>query len=80
MCDLYKEDMSAGDPVSLSTYKSVFYKNFNLRFKTPNKDTCKTCDSNKIAIDAGIVLNEKHLKYQRHMALADSQSRDECRS
>jgi len=32
------------DPVSLSTYKQVFYTNFNLRFKTVKKDTCKTCD------------------------------------
>lgn len=28
------------DPAKLSSYKQMFYENFNLRFKPPRKDTC----------------------------------------
>ncbi len=42
MFRLYKEKIT--DPVSKSTYKKVFYRDFNLRFKVPKKDTCKKCD------------------------------------
>lgn len=39
---LYKEKTQ--DPVSQSLYKKIFYSEFNLRFKSPKKDTCKNCD------------------------------------
>ncbi len=42
MYKLYKEKVRS--PVSQSLYKQIFYKEFNLRFKTPKKDTCKRCD------------------------------------
>lgn len=42
MYRLYKEKFP--NPVSESFYKDVFYKDFNLRFKVPKKDTCKKCD------------------------------------
>lgn len=41
---LYKEKFPS-DPVSESFYKKVFYQDFNLRFKTPKKDTCNKCDT-----------------------------------
>ena len=31
-------------PVCISVYGGIFNKEFNLSFKPPNKDTCKTCD------------------------------------
>ena len=37
--------------VSETTYKRIFYRDFNLKFKSPKKDTCKTCDQLKIQID-----------------------------
>lgn len=42
MYKLYKEKVQ--NPVSESLYKKIFYADFNLRFKTPKKDTCKKCD------------------------------------
>lgn len=42
MYKLYKEKVQ--NPVSKSFYKRIFYTDFNLRFKTPKKDTCKKCD------------------------------------
>jgi len=42
MYRLYKEECAK--PCSLSTYKSIFYKRFNLHFQTLKKDTCKVCD------------------------------------
>lgn len=48
MYRLYKEKMESqnltGEVVSQSIYEKVFYKDFNLSFKPPHKDTCKTCD------------------------------------
>ena len=42
MCSLFNEDRE--QKVSLSYYKKIFYRDFNLRFKLPSKDTCRTCD------------------------------------
>jgi len=33
------------NPVSDSLYQKIFYKNFNLRFEQPKKDTCTKCDT-----------------------------------
>lgn len=46
MYQLYKQKQleNALIPVSESYYKNIFYTEFNLRFKTPKKDTCKKCD------------------------------------
>ncbi|KAJ8869976.1 hypothetical protein PR048_028987 [Dryococelus australis] len=43
MYEFYKSECN--DPVSLSSYKSIFYSKFNLRFKSPKKDTCVKCDT-----------------------------------
>ncbi|CAH2098877.1 unnamed protein product [Euphydryas editha] len=40
--DLYKEKYE--NPVSFSRFRLSFYKDFNLRFKKPQKDTCLRCD------------------------------------
>lgn len=42
MYELYKEKVQ--NPVSKSLCKIIFYTEFNLRFKSPKKDTCKKCD------------------------------------
>lgn len=58
MYRLYKEKIE--NPVSVSVYKKVFYRDFNLRFKIPKKDTCKKCDhylvkmKNAVGIDRQI--------------------------
>lgn len=57
MYSLYEEFCE--NPVSLSKYKQIFYTKFNLRFKTPHKDTCKTCD---IYIKLSIILPEQGIK------------------
>lgn len=48
MYRLYKEKMSednlVSEIVSQSLYENIFYKEFNLSFKPPHKDSCKTCD------------------------------------
>lgn len=38
--------------VSLATYKRIFRSDFNLKFKNPKKDICKTCDRFQIQIGA----------------------------
>lgn len=43
MYDLYTEETS--EPVSFSTYRRIFLKHFNLKFKHLKKDTCNICDS-----------------------------------
>lgn len=59
MYRLYKEKYN--NPVSQSSYKKVFYKDFNLRFKVPKKDTCKKCDhygvkiKNAVGVDRQII-------------------------
>lgn len=49
MYRLYKAKMEADNikdqTVSQSVYEKIFYKDFDLGFKPPHKDTCKTCDS-----------------------------------
>lgn len=48
MYDLYKDGNT--NPVSLSSYKKIFFERFNLRFKTCKKDTCKFCDKMNMQI------------------------------
>lgn len=51
---LYIQSIGPGKhlQVSLQTYKRIFHRFFNLKFQTPKKDTCKTCDQLKIQIDS----------------------------
>lgn len=45
---------------SLSKYKSVFYKYFNIGFRNPRSDTCSTCAGYLIQIKATNDLDEKN--------------------
>lgn len=47
MYKLYKTDIQ-DTPVSFSTYKKIFYSEFNLKTKPLQKDTCNKCDTFKI--------------------------------
>lgn len=53
MYDMYKQEEAS--PVSLMSYKNIFYTKFNLKIKSLKKDTCNVCDAFKIKID-----NEKN--------------------
>lgn len=52
MYDLYKEKCEAEmtEPKKLKYYNKVFNTKFNLHFKTPHQDTCKTCDDLNLKI------------------------------
>lgn len=45
---------------SLSKYKNVFYKYFNLSFRTPHTDTCSTCKMGLMAIQTEKSLEKKN--------------------
>ena len=53
MYRLYQEDCKATNakPVKEWFYRNVFNTQFNLRFKRPRSDTCKTCEELKIRIE-----------------------------
>lgn len=65
-------------PVSLASYKRIFYGRFNLKVKAIKKDTCNLCDSLKAQIG-----NEKDLtktedlkaKHNEHIELAGEAQR-----
>lgn len=59
MNELYTEECT----VSFSSYKRIFYDNFNLRFKAPKKDTCQRCD--RFVVQKSIATGEKLLKLQQ---------------
>lgn len=72
MYRLYK--ISHDIPVSKSSYKKIFYQDFNLRFKVPKKDTCAKCDVYiaKMQNSSGaerLMVEEWHME---HLARADS--------
>ncbi|CAG9771496.1 unnamed protein product [Ceutorhynchus assimilis] len=62
------------NPISIASYKIIFYSKFNLRMKPLKKDTCNTCDRLKIQMD-----NEKDfekreelkVKHSEHLELAE---------
>ena len=60
MYSLYQEQTE--NAVSLSKYKDIFYTKFNLRFKTPHKDTCKTCDVYKAQLNCSSHLDREKLE------------------
>lgn len=53
MYDMYKQEEE--NPVSLMSYKNIFYTKFNLKIKALKKDTCNVCDALKMKTD-----NEKN--------------------
>lgn len=73
MYRLYKRKYESENPVGNSTYKKIFYQDFNLRFKVPKKDTCLKCDVYiaKIKSSSGperLMIEEWH---RDHLELAD---------
>lgn len=60
MYRLFKEHYS-NIPVSKSYYKRIFYKYFNLRFKSPKRDTCKKCDIFKAKVEDADALARRFL-------------------
>lgn len=76
MYKLYKIDSES--PVSKSSYKRVFYRDFNLRFKVPKKDTCYKCDfylaKIKTAVGADrVMLEEWHNQHLEQAELLSKQ-------
>lgn len=72
MYRLYTEKVQL--PVSQSLYEDIFRHDFNLKFKTPKKDTCKRCDSYitniKNADDTTrLILNDGH---DCHLEMAEN--------
>lgn len=61
-------------PVSMSVYKRIFYKEFNLRFKPLKKDTCKKCDLYKRKIENADEATRQMLEewHNFHLDKADS--------
>lgn len=55
-----KQKRTCGKICSLSKYKSVFYKNFNLGFGNPHEDTCSSCKEFLIKIKNEKVLENKN--------------------
>lgn len=45
-------------PVLEHTYRQIFCTEYNIGFKLPKSDTCKTCDQLNIKIDSATKLNE----------------------
>lgn len=70
--DLYKEKCPEG--VSLSRFRVCFYKDFNLRFKKPQKDTCLRCDTYKAKRTGANdeLLNELERQHNDHLEKAYS--------
>lgn len=56
MYDLYKDycQEKGQEPVTLSYYRHVFNKYFNLSFNRPHTDTCNTCDKLQKIIEHGL--------------------------
>lgn len=61
MYELYTEKRE--NSVSFSSYKRIFYDNFNLRFKAPKKDTCQRCD--RFVVQKSIATGEKLVQLQQ---------------
>ncbi|CAG9829886.1 unnamed protein product [Diabrotica balteata] len=57
MFNLYKEEHQ--DSVSFSSYKRIFYDNFNLQRKRLKKDTCNKCDNFAVKIQSSTSEQEK---------------------
>ncbi|CAH0553148.1 unnamed protein product [Brassicogethes aeneus] len=73
MFSLYTED-EPNHKIGFSSYKTIFYKNFNLRRKVPVKDTCNLCDSFNAKIknfQHDVVLREEQeLQHKQHLLKA----------
>lgn len=70
MYRLYKDE--AENPASESFYIKFFKDNFNLRFKTPKKDTCVKCDRWIIKKNAGEDLDIYEEWHDAHLKKAES--------
>lgn len=77
MYDLYKEkcEIEMTEPKKLKYYIKIFNTKFNLHFKAPRQDTCKTCDDLNLKIQGADDENvKKEFDNQRelHQRKADS--------
>lgn len=77
MYDLYKEkcEIEMTEPKKLKYYYKIFNTKFNLHFKAPRQDTCKTCDDLNLKIQGADDENaKKDYEFQRelHQQKADS--------
>ncbi|GBP47066.1 hypothetical protein EVAR_29669_1 [Eumeta japonica] len=72
--NLYKTEFAAQEEIAgrkcveFSTFKKIFYNEFNLRCKSLKKDTCNKCDAYATAIQGYGSKEEKELKLQEHNA------------
>lgn len=86
MYDLYKLFCTNTKPVSLATYKSIFYSKFDLRFNTPKKDTCLACDKFKTLLlsssdaEKDILKKTHNAHLQKTETLRSKMNEDLCKS
>lgn len=66
MFELYLDGKERHNTVSFSSYKKIFYRNFNLKFKTLKKDTCNKCDTLNIQKKNSTNDEEKEAIVQEH--------------
>ena len=66
MYTMYKQEcLESGTPYASEwVYREIFNTQFNLSFKTPQKDTCKTCDILKIQLEANVENEEETVSLQ----------------
>ncbi|XP_028166463.1 uncharacterized protein LOC114357160 [Ostrinia furnacalis] len=71
MYDLFKLKHSTEENLpTLATYKKIFYEKFNLKFKAPKSDTCKTCDAFAAKLKLLTSVDAEELKEKRDVHLS----------
>ncbi|XP_030765647.1 uncharacterized protein LOC115889720 [Sitophilus oryzae] len=68
MYNLYK--LEVNNPVSLSTYKKIFYSDFNITRKKLKKDTCNKCDTLSALSSSGNIDQYKKAEFECHLKAA----------
>lgn len=75
MYTLFNEE-ETNEKIGFSTYKAIFYENFNLRRKPPIKDTCNLCDSFNIKIKKNDDLKEQYKSEHENHLLNSKEARE----